>query len=327
MKAVQVNGFGPPSDIVIAEAAEPMGDGVIVDVVAAGVSFPDLLMSQGRYQIQPEPPFILGVEAAGVVHAACPESGFVAGDRVAAFTIGAFAERVAAPAATTFRLPDSVSFDQGAGLIMNYQTAYFGLSMRAGVVPGEVVLVHGAAGGVGTAAVQVARGLGARVLAVVSTDEKAVIAEQAGAHDVLFSTGNWRHQALELTDGRGVDVIYDPVGGQRTDESIRALAPSGRLVVIGFADGSIPTLALNRVLLRNISVVGAAWGHYAGTRPEVFQHIAGELTRMAHDGVINPIVGGTYPLTQVTQALNDLDQRRATGKLVLHTAAGKGRQP
>jgi NADPH2:quinone reductase len=289
------------------------------------VSFPDLLMSQGRYQIQPEPPFILGVEAAGVVHAAGPESGFTAGDRVAAFTLGAFAERVAAPAATTFRLPETVSFEQGAGLIMNYQTAFFGLSMRAAVSPGEVVLVHGAAGGVGTAAVQVARGLGAQVLAVVSTGAKAVIARQAGAHEVLLSTDDWRHQAVEVTGGRGVDVIYDPVGGSRTDESVRALAPEGRLVVIGFADGSIPSLALNRVLLRNISVVGAAWGHLVGTRPGMFQHIAGELTRMAGDGVVSPIVGGIYPLTQVSQALDDLDQRRATGKLVLRTAEAEGR--
>lgn len=324
MRAVQVNGFGPPSEIVITDVDAPSGGAVIIDVVAAGVSFPDLLMSQGRYQIQPEPPFILGVEAAGTVRAAEPDSGFRIGDRVAAFTVGAFAEQVAAPASTTFHLPQSVSFEQGAGLVMNYQTAYFGLALRAGVVPGEVVLVHGAAGGVGTAAVQVARGLGARVLAVVSTDDKAAIATQAGADDVLLSTGDWRREAVALTDGRGVDVVYDPVGGSRTDDSVRALAPEGRLVVIGFADGAIPTLALNRVLLRNISVIGAAWGHFVGTRPQVAKKIADDLARMADDGFVAPIVGNTYPLAQAAQALADLEQRRATGKLVLLTDSTGG---
>jgi NADPH2:quinone reductase len=319
MHAIQVNGFGPPSDIAIAEVAEPAGGEVIIDVAAAGVSFPDLLMSQGRYQIQPEPPFTLGVEAAGIVHAAEPGSGFAVGDRVAAFTVGAFADRVAAPAATTFHLPDSLSFAQGAGLVMNYQTAYFGLVLRAGIQAGEVVLIHGAAGGVGTAAIQVARGMGARVFAVVSTDEKAAIATQAGADEVLLSTGDWRREGVALTDGRGVDVVYDPVGGDRTDDSVRALAAEGRLVVIGFADGAIPSLALNRVLLRNISVVGAAWGHFIATRPHVSKQIAEHLARMADDGIVSPIVGKTYPLSQAGQALADLEQRRATGKLVLRT--------
>jgi len=317
MRAVQVNGFGPPSDIMIADLAEPTGDAVIVDVVAAGVSFPDLLMSQGRYQIQPTPPFILGLEAAGTVRAADPDTGFSVGDRVAAFTVGAFAEQVAAPAATTFHLPPSLSFEQGAGWVMNYQTAYFGLALRADLAAGETVLIHGAAGGVGTAAVQVAKGLGARVLAVVSTDDKAAVAQQAGADDVVLSTGDWRRQVTALTDGRGVDVVYDPVGGRRTDDSVRALAAEGRLVVIGFADGAIPTLALNRVLLRNISVVGAAWGHFVGTRPQVSKKIAEDLNQMAEDGVVAPIVGHSYPLAQAAQALADLEQRRATGKVVL----------
>ena len=162
------------------------------------------------------------------------------------------------------------------------------------------------------------------MIAVVSTQDKAAIAAQAGAHDVLLSSGDWRRQAIELTAGRGVDVVYDPVGGQRTDERVRALAPEGRLLVIGFADGAIPTLALNRVLLRNISVVGAAWGHFAGTRPQVSRQIAEDLARMADEGAVAPIIGKTYPLTQASHALADLEQRRATGKLVLRTDTTEG---
>ncbi|WP_208617108.1 NADPH:quinone oxidoreductase family protein [Streptomyces canus] len=311
-----------PSGIVVADVPEPEpGDGVLIEVAAAGICFPDLLMSQGKYQVQPDPPFTLGLEAAGRVLRAPAGSTLQPGDRVAAFTFGAFGERLLVPEESTFLLPDELSDGQGAGLVLNYQTAYFGLRLRGGVEAGETVLVHGAAGGVGTAAVQVARGLGAHVIGVVSTAEKAEIAQRAGAHDVVL-TENWSAEVRRSTGGRGVDVVYDPVGGERTSESLRVLAQQGRLIVIGFADGTIPSLALNRVLLRNVSVIGAAWGHYVNTRPEVFRSIGTALAHMAREGVVAPLIGQTYPMENVAEGLAALDDRRALGKLILQIGSG-----
>ncbi|MFC5749833.1 NADPH:quinone oxidoreductase family protein [Actinomadura rugatobispora] len=320
MRAVRVTRPDGPSAVTVADVPEPEpGTGVLIEVAAAGVSFPDLLMSKGRYQVQPDPPFTLGLEAAGRVLDAPAGSALRPGDRVAAFALGAFAERFVAPEESTFPLPDELTDEQGAGLIMNYQTAHFGLHRRGGLRAGEVVLVHGAAGGVGTAAIQVARGLGARVIGVVSTGEKAAVAARAGAHDVVLA-GDWAAEVRKLTGGRGVDVVYDPVGGERTGESLRLLTQEGRLIVIGFADGAIPSLALNRVLLRNVSVIGAAWGHFVDTRPEVSRAIADDLARMAREGTVAPLVGPAFPLEDAAAALAALDDRRATGKVVLRTA-------
>lgn len=320
MRAIQVRAFeGPDRLAVVDDATTPdPGDGILIDVHAAGVSFPDLLLSQGRYQVQPKPPFTPGLEAAGVVLAAAPTSGFAVGERVAAFTFGAFADQVAAPAHAAMRLPDDLSFDQGAGLVMNYQTAYLGLALRGGLIAGESVLVHGAAGGVGTAAIQVAKALEAHVTAVVSSEVKAEVARRAGADHVIVGSTGWRAQAIAASEGPCFDVIYDPVGGQHnTDENLRALVPGGRLVVIGFADGTIPTVALNRVLLRNVSIVGAAWGHYIATQPGLARQISEQLAVMISDGHIRPIVGRSYAFADVAKALTDLEERRATGKLVL----------
>jgi len=322
MRAVQVRAFDGADRLAVVRDAPPpeAGDGVVIDVHAAGVSFPDLLLSRGRYQIQPEPPFTLGVEAAGVVAAAPADGDLRVGERVAAFAFGAFAEQVAAPVQTVMRLPDALSFDEGAGLIMNYQTAFLGLAVRGGLRSGEEVLVHGASGGVGTAAVQVAKGLGARVVGVVSSVAKADVARQAGADEVIVShaPADWRAAAVAASAGGAFDVVYDPVGGQeRTDESVRALRPGGRLVVIGFADGEIPTLALNRVLLRNISVVGAAWGHYLANDMALAARIGASLTELVAGGAVRPVVGATYAMEDAQRALDDLEQRRATGKLVL----------
>lgn len=321
MRAVQVRTFdGPERLTVVGDAPPPdAGDGILIDVHSAGISFPDLLLSRGRYQIQPEPPFTLGVEAAGVVAAASDGSGFAVGERVATFTFGTFAEQVAAPVHTVMRLPDALSFDQGAGLIMNYQTAYLGLVVRGGLHSGERVLVHGASGGVGTAAVQVAKGLGAQVVGLVSSEAKAAVAREAGADAVVVTSSavDWRKAAVAAS-GDGFDLVYDPVGGQeRTDESVRALRSGGRLVVIGFADGEIPSLALNRILLRNISIVGAAWGHYLATDLALAGRIAGPLTKLIEQGAVRPLVGATFRFEDAERALDDLEQRRATGKLVL----------
>jgi NADPH2:quinone reductase len=318
MRAVQVTELSGPDGLAVVEVDEPeAGDGVVVDVRAAGVSYPDLLLSRGLYQMKPDVPFVLGSEVAGVVREAGAGSGFAAGDRVAAFTFGAFAEVAQAGTDLTFRLPEGLDFTQGAGLVMNYHTAHFALARRARLEAGETVLVHGAAGGVGTAALQVAAALGARTIATVSTDAKERVAREAGADEVVRSDGDWRAEARELTAGRGVDVVYDPVGGERFAESVRALAPEGRLVVIGFVEGSIPEIAVNRLLLRNVGVLGAAWGHFAFERPEYLREVGAELERMVAAGYVRPIVGGRYPLEGAAEALRDLDERRATGKLVL----------
>ncbi len=218
-------------------------------------------------------------------------------------------------------MPDSLTDAQGAGLIMNYHTAHFALLRRGQLQAGDWVLIHGAAGGVGTAAIQVAKGVGARSIAVVSSDEKEAVARAAGADEVIRPSEGWPKQVKALTAGAGVNVVLDPVGGDRVTDSLRALAEEGRLVVVGFTGGDIPTVALNRLLLKNISVVGAAWGAFAGPRPELTQAIHADLLRWAEQGIVAPIVGAAYPLAEGAQALRDLDERRATGKLVLEVSA------
>lgn len=319
MKAVQVTELTGPDGVVLTDVPEPELDGaLILDVHSAGISFPDLLLTRGLYQLKPDPPFTLGSEAAGVVLEAPEGSGFAEGDRVAAMTMGGtFAERAAVMAPMTFRLPDALSFDQGAAYVLNYHTSHFGLIRRAGLREGETLLVHGAAGGVGTAAIQIGKAVGAKVIGVVSTDEKERIAREAGADEVVRSDGPWKDEAKELSGG-GVDVVYDPVGGDRFADSIRSLADEGRLVVIGFTEGSIPSITVNRLLLRNVSVIGAGWGHFAFARPDYLREVAYDLDRMVAEGHVNPIIGKTYGFDEVPQALKDIDERRAFGKLVLN---------
>lgn len=313
MRAVQVTDTVGPDGVAVADVPEPGGSGVVIEVRAAGISFPDLLLSRGEYQLKPDPPFTLGSEAAGVVRTAPEGSGLAPGDRVAAFGFGTFAELTAAPPEHTFRLPEQLSFEQGAGLVMNYHTAHFALVRRAALRAGETLLVHGAAGGVGSAAIQVGRALEARVVAVVSSDEKERVAREAGADDVVRADGQWPE----------ADVVFDPVGGERLQQSLRVLAPEGRLVVIGFAEGAIPAVKVNRVLFRNVSLVGAAWGHFALERPDYVRAVARDLERMVGSGHVRPLVGRTYGFEEVPQALRDLDERRAVGKLVLEV----GRSP
>jgi NADPH2:quinone reductase len=278
---------------------------VLVDVHAAGVAFPEVLQTRGMYQMKPPLPFVPGSEVAGVAE----------GQRVAAMCLlGGFAEKVVAPSYLVFPLPDALDFAQGAGLILNYHTAWFSLVTRGRLRAGETVLVHGAAGGVGTATLQVARGLGARTIAVVSSEEKERVVREAGADEVLRSDGPWKDQAKELG---GVDVLVDPVGGDRFTDSLRSLREGGRLVVVGFTAGEIPTVKVNRLLLNNIEVVGAAWGEYAIRRPEVMSAIHAEVTRLVDAGFVRPIVGARFPLERAADALRLLDGRGATGKVVL----------
>jgi NADPH2:quinone reductase len=291
---------------------------VVIDVHVAGASFPDLLMTRGQYQLRPELPFVPGYEVAGTVRAAPPDANLEPGARVAAVTvIGGYAERAVAPAFATYRLPDRLTFAQGAGLALNYHTAYFALVLRGRLQEGETVLIHGAAGGVGTAALGVAQALGARTLAVVSSSEKEAFARQAGAEHVLRSDQEWRAQARALTNGRGVDVVLDPVGGDRFTDSVRSLAETGRVVVVGFTDGSIPQVKVNRLLLTNTAVVGAAWWEHVREHPAEGREIAKAVDRLLDRAGVVPIVGARFSLEDGVDALRLIDQRRALGKIVI----------
>ena len=301
MRAVQIVELsGPAGALRLLDLPEPESSsnplspegGVVIDVHAAGVSFPEVLQTRGEYQLKPPLPFVPGSEVAGVVRSAPAGTGGPAvrapGERVAAFcALGGFAEVAVAPPFLTFPLPDVLDFAQGAALILNYHTAYFALALRGRLREGETVLVHGAAGGVGTAALQVAAGLGARTIAVVSTDAKEQVARAAGAGEVLRSDGPWKDEAKALTGG-GVDVVLDPVGGERFTDSLRSLRPDGRLVVVGFTGGSIPEVKVNRLLLGNVEVVGAGWGAYALARPELCREIGERIARLIDAGLRAP---------------------------------------
>ena len=325
MKAMQIVDLtGPDSALEPVELPEPQpehilspGSGVLVDVHCAGVAFPELLQTRGEYQIKPPLPFVPGSEVAGVVRSAPADATVAAGDRVAAFcALGGFAETAVAPPFLTFALPAELDFAQGAGLILNYHTAYFSLVLRGRLREGETVLVHGAAGGIGTAALQVAKGLGARTIAVVSSEIKRQVALEAGADHVVRSDGSWKDEVKELSDG-GVEVVFDPVGGSRFTDSLRSLREGGRLLVVGFAGGSIPELKVNRLLLGNTEVIGAGWGGYVMGRPEVNLEIGAAVNRLIEQGFVRPIVGERFPLERAADALRFLDERRATGKVVL----------
>jgi NADPH2:quinone reductase len=324
MRAVRIVSLDGPGALEPGEVPEPPaehfltpGAGVVIDVHAAGVSFPEVLQTRGQYQLKPDLPFVPGAEVAGVVRSAPPGSGLRPGDRVAAATVlGGFAEVAVAPDFLTFRLPDALDFAQGAGLVLNYHTAWFALRLRAWLRGSEHVLVHGAAGGLGTALLQVAKGLGARTIAVVSSDEKERVAREAGAHDVVRSDGPWRDQVVEMTGG-GVDVVADPVGGDRFTDSIRALREDGRLLILGFTGGEIPEVKVNRLLLRNVSLVGAFWGGYAVGKPNLNREIGEALEGLIGDGTVRPIVGARFPLDRAAEALELIDGRGATGKVVL----------
>ncbi|HEV2997961.1 MAG TPA: NADPH:quinone oxidoreductase family protein, partial [Solirubrobacteraceae bacterium] len=285
MRAIQiVDHSGPDGALRLVDIPEPEpshgltpGAGVVDEVHAAGVSFPEVLQTRGEYQLKPPLPFVPGSEVAGIVRGAPAGSAVRAGDRVAAFCgIGAFAETAVAPEFLTFALPAALDFSQGAGLILNYHTAYFSLVLRGRLREGETVLVHGAAGGVGTAATQVARGLGARTIAVVSSDEKARVAREAGADEVLRTDEPWKDRAIELSGG-GVDLVLDPVGGDRFTDSLRSLGEGGRLVVVGFTGGAIPEVKVNRLLLRNIEVIGAGFGAYVLGKPDLCREIGAAI--------------------------------------------------
>jgi NADPH:quinone reductase len=325
MKAVQiVDESGPDSALALVELPEPdpahaltPGAGVVVEVHAAGVSFPELLQTRGQYQLKPPLPFVPGSEVGGVVISAPEGASVKPGDRVAAFcALGGFAETAVAPEFFTFPLSGELDYAQGAALILNYHTAYFALLLRGRLQEGETVLVHGAAGGVGTASLQIAKGLGAKTIALVSSEAKRAVALQAGADETLLLGDGWKDEVLELSGG-GVDMVLDPVGGDRFTDSLRSLREGGRLVVVGFTGGSIPEVRVNRLLLKNTEVVGAGWGAYVMSKPDLNREIGAAVNAMVDDGFIRPIVGERFSLERAADALRTLDERRATGKIVL----------
>jgi NADPH2:quinone reductase len=324
VRALQIVELGGPSSLELVDIEEPgpqhmlaPDGGVVVDVEVAGVSFPEVLQSRGEYQFKPPLPFVPGAEVGGVVRSAPDGADVSEGDRVAAMCmLGGFAEVAVAPPFLTFKLPEELDFAQGAALVLNYHTAWFSLKLRGRLQEGETVLVHGAAGGVGTASLQVAAGLGARTVAVVSSDEKERVAREAGADEVVRSDGPWKDEVKELTGG-GVDLVLDPVGGDRFTDSLRSLREGGRVVVVGFTGGSIPEVKVNRLLLGNTEVIGAGWGAYVMTKPELNREIGVEIEALISSGHVRPLIGARFPLERGAEALELIDSRGATGKVVL----------
>jgi NADPH2:quinone reductase len=322
MRAVVVDRLMEPREVAVRDVPEPHpGPGeVAIEVRAAGCNFSDILMLQGRYQVKPELPFIPGREAAGVVtEIGAGVSGIAVGDRVLAFThLGAFAQKVVVSAAAAFAMPDAMSFEHGAAIPIVYPTSHAALVDRAGIRSGETLLVHAAAGGVGLAAVQIGHALGARVIGTASGGDKLAIVRAAGAEVVIdYREHDFVPVVLEATDGRGADVIYDPVGGDTTDRSLRCIAWKGRLLVVGFAGGQIPEIRANRIMLKNIAVVGLHWPVYAEKEPATVRAIHEDLMRLYARGEIRPLIHATHPLERVGEALGDLADRRTVGKVII----------
>lgn len=325
MRALLCTSWGGPECLTLGElpAPEPAPGEVLVGVRACGLNFADTLMIQGKYQERPELPFSPGLEVAGEVLARGPDvEDPRVGDRVIAFCgHGGLAERVVVPAGNAIRIPEGMDFVTAAGFAVVYGTAHVGLERRGHLAPGEVLLVHGAAGGVGLAAVEVGRRMGATVIATASSAEKLALARAHGAQHVInYLEDDFRERVKSLTEGRGADVVFDPVGGEVFDQSVRCTAWEGRILVIGFASGTIPTLPVNLTLVKNISVTGVYWGAYRKRDPAVLRQSWQQLLAWLDEGAISPHVSATYPLENAAEALRSLVERRATGKVVVTIA-------
>lgn len=319
MKACVVQELSGPDGMVYTDIDDVSdGNHVVIDVRAAGVCFPDLLLSKGEYQLKLPPPFVPGMEAAGVVRSAPAGSGFHVGERVSAFGIlGAYAEQVAVPVPNVMRSPAELDDAEAVSLLVNYNTMYFALARRAAMRPGDTVLVLGAAGGVGTAAIQVAKAMGAKkVLGVVHREAAADYVASLGADFVVSLSDGWADRVREHTHGRGVDIVVDPIGGSAFDDAIRVLAVDGKLLVIGFAAGGIPTVKVNRLLLRNVSVIGVAWGEYLNKVPGSAALFSWGLSQLVFLG-LRPPPPQRYPLSEGQAALQSLADGGVLGKLVL----------
>ncbi|MGF6395820.1 NADPH:quinone oxidoreductase family protein [Pseudomonas plecoglossicida] len=322
MKAVLCKTLGPARDLVLEEVASPTPkiNEVLLDVQAAGVNFPDTLIIEGKYQFQPPLPFSPGGEAAGVVAAVGDKAGaFKVGDRVMALTgWGAFAEQVAVPFYNVLPIPQSMDFTTAAAFGMTYGTSMHALKQRGQLQPGETLLVLGASGGVGLAAVEIGKAMGAKVIAAASSAEKLAVAKAAGADELIdYSQASLKDEIKRLTGGQGVDVIYDPVGGDLFEQAVRGLAWNGRLLVVGFASGTIPKMAANLVLLKGAAVMGVFWGAFAQRQPQDNAANFRQLFAWHAEGKLKPLVSKTYPLAEAGAAIEQLGQRKAVGKLVV----------
>jgi NADPH2:quinone reductase len=324
-RAWRVHRTGEPTEVMSLDDVEvpPPGPGeASVRVLAVAVNFPDVLLARGQYQVRPEPPFVPGIELCGEVTAVGAGVDRVAvGDRVVGSHIGVLAEEVVLPAALLHPAPAPLDDAQAAALTVAYQTAWFGLHRRAGLAAGETLLVHAAAGGVGTAACQLGRAAGARVIGVVGSDAKAAVARAAGAEHVLLRSDDVAAAVKEITGGHGADVVFDPVGGASFEASTKCVAFEGRIVVVGFASGQIPPVRANHALVKNYSVVGLHWGLYAQRDPALVDTAHAELVRLAADGVIRPVVADVVPFDKAPEAIELLATGATTGRLVVQVAS------
>ena len=322
MRAVRCNTFGPPESLVVENMAplQPAAGEVLIDVKAAGVNFPDALIIQNKYQTKPPLPFTPGGELAGIVRAVgLGVSQARVGQAVIAFTAwGAFAEQALVPQDRLIVMPKDMPFDVAGSFLMTYGTCYHALHDRAQVKAGETVLVLGAGGGIGVAAIELAKAMGARVIAAASSDGKLAVCREHGADETInYQTQDLREQIKALTNGLGVDVVCDPVGGQLSEAALRSMAWRGRFLVIGFADGEIPKIPLNLVLLKGCSIVGVFWGDFLRREPQRSEADLSALVELYRSGGIRPLVSGRYGLEQTGDALLALMQRKVSGKLVI----------
>ena len=324
MKAIRAHEWCGPRDLVVDEIDQPQpGDAqILVRVNAAGLNFPDLLIITGKYQFKPELPFSPGFEIAGTVEKLGPGvTRFTKGQRVVAqVSVGGFAEYAIADEAATHALPDSMSDEEAAAFPLVYQTSYFGLVYRGALQKGETVLVHSAAGGVGLAAVQIARALGAgKIIGTVGSDDKLSVVRENGAHVVLnYQSEDFVEVVKRETSGRGADVIYDPVGGEIGERSTKCIAFEGRLVIIGFTSGKFSNFVSNHILVKNYSVVGLHWGAYRHNNPAKIEQGWNELMNLYQTGMLKPVIGGRFHMENVAGAMEFLASRKAVGKIVLH---------
>ncbi len=326
MKAVTCHAFGPPESLSLQDIDAPVAkpDDAIIEVRAAALNFPDVLMIEGKYQSQPPFPFVPGAEFAGVVRDVGKNvKTLTPGQAVFGSSgHGAFVERIAIDARRLRLIPPGMSFEQAAGISTTYGTSYHALKQRADLQPGETLLVLGAAGGVGLAAVELGKAMGARVIAAASTDEKLGVARRAGADDLVnYSDGELKDKVKALTNGRGVDVIYDPVGGDLFDQCMRCIAWKGRVLVVGFTGGYIPKVPINLILLKGCQVIGVFYGSFAARESDLNDQNFRDILELFARGHINPLIGRTYPLADYADAFRCLSGRAAIGKIVLQVGA------
>ncbi|MDG1813277.1 MAG: NADPH:quinone oxidoreductase family protein [Porticoccaceae bacterium] len=322
MKALVCNEFGPAENLSLEERPAPSpGKGeILVDIKAAGVNFPDILTVQGKYQFKPELPFVPGAEVAGIVTAVGEGvTSHKVGDKViSTLQVGGFSEQCVASEHGSFGMGETMSFEQAAGFAITYGTSYYALKQQAKIQPGETLLVLGAAGGVGIATIQIAKAMGAKVIAAASSEEKLDFACEAGADlRINYSEENLKDKVKELTGGKGADVIYDPVGGDFSEQAFRAIAWDGRFLVIGFASGPIPAIPLNLMLLKGASLVGVFWGAWAARFPMESRQNFDELIEMIDGGQFSPLVTEVYSLDDYKAAFESISERRAKGKVIL----------